>query len=51
MAFHVMVLESLGRKAIYAYALRWKTSSKAIGSIDGLLAIGLAGLIFADHFT
>lgn len=48
MASHVVVLDSSGEKAIYASTLRWKYSSKVIGLTSTLLAIGLAGLIFAD---
>lgn len=48
MAFYIVVSDSSGRKAIYASALKRKSSFKVTGSIGILLAIGLVGLMFAD---
>ncbi len=43
-----MVSDNSGRKAIHASALRQKSSSKATGSTGTRVAIGSAGLMFAD---
>lgn len=49
MVFRVVVLDNSGRKAIYTPPLRQKSSSKAIGSIDTLLAINSISLMFAEE--
>lgn len=48
MASYIVVLDSLGGKAIHVSTLRQKSSSKVIRSIGTLLLISTARLIFLD---
>lgn len=49
MASPVVVLDSSKEKAKHAFALRWRSFSKATGLIGTILAISSASLMFADR--